>query len=241
MRKLSVSLFLLLIVFLTIQTVSATETDDYSINWSGYVATAPTPFTSASATWEVPTISSSSPAYSAVWVGIGGYYISSNKLIQAGTEQDYLSSGPSYYAWVEIYPKAPVTIGSVSAGDTITVTISKNVGNPPSWHIKMTKTQGTSTPITLIDQDQRVKTNRASEASAEFIVERPLNLIGHQLLPLAEFGSVTFSNCKINQVGLGLITDFTMYTMTSTGTSLGDHLATPSDLSGNEFTIAYGT
>ena len=45
--------------------------------WSGYAATAAAPYTSASATFQIPRVSNSGSGYSyedsALWVGIGGY------------------------------------------------------------------------------------------------------------------------------------------------------------------------
>ena len=207
----------------------------YTVNWSGYVAYAPTPFTSVSATWTVPTVTGSAPAFSAIWTGIGGWYRNSNKLIQAGTEQDALSGGNSYVAWYEVFPQAPVSVGSVNPGDSITVTISENAGNPPSWHI--TIKDGANK---LADLDVKAKTNLAAEATAEFIVERPLLVVGHQIAPLATFGTVTFTSCTTNNGGLNSLTSAYAVTMTSDGTSTGTVLAYPSNPPvGNSFTVSW--
>ena len=229
---------LLLSLMLTLPMASAlTVTTTTSLNWSGYVATAPTPFTSVSATWTVPSVSSTSPpAYSSVWVGIGGYYVNSNKLIQAGTAQNVLSGGSTvYYVWYEVYPKAPVYVASVSAGDSITVDIHQESLKPSTWHIVITK----DSTATLLNKVVKVKANFAAEATAEFVVERPLIRIGNQLTPLANFGSVTFSGCSTNQGGLGSL-DNAKVIMTSDGTSSGTPLATPSSLdTTNSFTVTW--
>ncbi len=228
---------LTLLIFPT--SISASVTTTYSSNWAGYVATTSTstPFTSVSATWKVPKVSDTpSPAFSSAWVGIGGAYRNSSKLIQAGTEQDVASDGSvTYSAWYEIYPQFPVTVGTVNAGDTIFVSISKLPGKPPAtWNITMK--DGTTT---LLDMNFKVNPNFASTVSAEFIVERPLLVVGHQVAPLADFGKVTFSGCSTNLGGLGSLKSREVF-MTRDGTATGTPLASPGNLSGNTFSVSYG-
>ena len=78
-------------------------------NWSGYAVTAGSPYTSASATWQVPNATYDGGAtpygyeYVFNWVGIGGN--SDATLIQLGTESIVSTSGTVYfYAWYELYP-----------------------------------------------------------------------------------------------------------------------------------------
>ncbi len=219
--------------------VSAAVTTTYSSNWAGYIATASgsSLFTSASASWTVPTVASTpKPAFSSAWVGIGGVFRNGSKLIQAGPEQDVNSDGTkTYSAWYEIFPQFPVTVGTVSPSDDIFVSITRLEGKPQRWNITMTK-NGTE----ILDKDFKVNPNFASQASAEFIVERPLLVVGHQTAPLADFGSVTFDNCSTSLGGLSSLTTVTEMIMTSNGTSSGTILATPNDsLSGNSFTVDY--
>jgi hypothetical protein len=233
------SVFMLMLLF-SAAPVSAATTTEYSSNWSGYVATTSRsdPFTLVSATWTVPTVETTpSPAYSSVWVGIGGWYRNGSKLIQAGTEQDVDSDGsPTYSAWYEVYPqKFPVPIGDVEPGDTISVSISKISEKPEYWNITVTDNGNP-----LLNENVKLKPNFASQATAEFIVERPLLIRGHQLAPLADFGTVTFSNCTTNLDGLGSLDNIVQVNMTSDGSSTGTLLASPGDLSGNGFTIKYG-
>ncbi|MHB1557993.1 MAG: G1 family glutamic endopeptidase, partial [Isosphaeraceae bacterium] len=80
-------------------------------NWSGYVAapnlSSPQPgsVTDVSANWTVPTVTGShkQTAYSAVWVGIDGYFGSSQTVEQVGTAQDIVHGRASYYAWWEMW------------------------------------------------------------------------------------------------------------------------------------------
>jgi len=215
---------------------SPTVTTTYSKNWSGYIGNNPHPFNSISASWTVPAVATPShPSYSSVWIGIGGAYQNSNKLVQAGTEQDVNSDGSTtYYAWYEIYPKLPVNLGPVAPGDSISTSIYRTPGSPPTWHITMIDT---TADRTLIDTDIKLKTNFASQASAEFIVERPLIRVGNQLTPLADFNSVTFTNCETDQGSLSALGDVTKVIMTDDGTSSGTHLATPGSLSGDDFSV----
>ncbi len=239
MRKLfTVATFIavILVMFFPVMPVSASVTATTSTNWAGYMATttAGNPFTAVSAAWQVPAVAAPDSSFSSAWVGIGGAYRNSSKLIQAGTEQDVDSSGnPGYSVWYEVYPKAPVTVAAVAAGDNISVSISSNGGKPETWNITILDNN-----VTLLDRNFKLKPNFASEASAEFIVERPLLVLGHQLAPLADFGTVNFTGCTTNLGGLGGLNAVELF-MTSDGTATGAPLASPGALSGNDFAVTY--
>jgi hypothetical protein len=65
-----------------------------SENWAGYAVTAGSPYTSASATWQIPSVTddgvTSDTEYVLNWVGIGGF--ADQTLVQLGTE----SGGPEH-------------------------------------------------------------------------------------------------------------------------------------------------
>lgn len=63
-----------------------------STNWAGYADYSGT-YTSATGSWQVPALSTSTTGYSSVWVGVGGF--SGSTVIQIGTEQDCLSGKPT--------------------------------------------------------------------------------------------------------------------------------------------------
>ena len=68
----------------------AQASDQLSSNWAGYVATArhgPSKFSSVSGAWVVPAASCTGghEAYSAVWVGVGGFRENAEGLEQLGT------------------------------------------------------------------------------------------------------------------------------------------------------------
>jgi hypothetical protein len=151
-----------------------------STNWSGYAVQSSAGSVSAvSGSWIVPTITST--GYSAVWVGIDGYQ--SSTVEQIGTEQD---AGGTYYAWYEMYPGASQTITSlsISAGDSITASVVYSGGTFTLTLSDNTTGQSFST------QQSGANLQRSS---AEWIVEAPSS---GGVLPLANFGTVTFTNAS---------------------------------------------
>jgi hypothetical protein len=209
----------------------------YASNWSGYVATAPGLYTSVSASWAVPSVSSSSPAYSSVWIGIGGW--NSTRLIQVGTDQDVLNNGSAvYFAWREVYPGPVFLIGYVSPSDSIAATISQVSANASTWRMLVIRNSDA-----LLNLTTRARVSVASQKTAEFIVERPAIQVGRrdQLTAMANFGTVTFSQCSTNQGALASLTSAVMVVMTGSGNSTGQYLAQPGVLetSNDSFTVRY--
>ncbi|MSQ23777.1 MAG: hypothetical protein EXR58_04375 [Chloroflexi bacterium] len=155
-----------------------------SANWSGYAATGGT-FTSVAGTWTVPQIAADAPIGSdAAWVGIGGER--SRDLIQAGTQESVIGPGRvRYNAWIEMLPDyaRPVPL-AVHPGDSVTVSIDQLAAG--SWLIAMkNNTTGGS-------YDRTVQ-YESSLSSAEWVEEAPTGGRG-TLLPLSNFGAVTFTN-----------------------------------------------
>ncbi|MGB8310626.1 MAG: G1 family glutamic endopeptidase [Halobacteriota archaeon] len=238
---------LIVISLITILGASAAETPvnkAYSLNWCGYVATDTAtglkPFSEVSATWTVlPVTSTMVPAYSATWVGIGGFPVPTN-MIQAGTGQFVTYTGLQYFAWFEIIPAPYFFVSNVSPGDTIKVTISKVYDKLALWHIAMTITPPAGSPRTF-NKDVYFASTDVTTCTAEFVVERPFNFFNVLVPPrLANFGTTTFTQCTANQVGLSKLTS-TSLTMTSFGLSppFGRTLASPSTFSGDSFKVMY--
>ena len=164
-----------------------------SSNWAGYVARGGG-FTSVTGTWTVPQPAASAAGSSdAAWVGIGGE--STRDLIQAGTQQVMLDSGSvQYSAWVETLPQTSRTVPfPVHAGDSVTVTIQEQ--EPGSWQIQF---QNNTTGGSY----ERAVQYRSSHTSAEWIEEAPSD--GRGILPLTEFGSVTFTGASAVKNGQSL-------------------------------------
>ena len=160
-----------------------------STNWSGYAAFASpanSAVTAVSGTWSVPTVTPGpTPGWSSSWVGIDGF--NSGSVEQIGTEQDITSSGTAqYYAWYEMYPKGLVQITSmtIKAGDQISASVTYD----GSGKFTLSITDGSQSYSTT----QSAK--RAKRSSAEWIEEAPSSIFG--VLPLANFGTVNFSNAK---------------------------------------------
>src|SRR5580704_493414 len=93
-----------------------------SSNWAGYVANS-SDYRGVGATWSVPTATNVAPSgisADATWVGIGG--LTSNDLIQAGTQIVTDNGSVEYEAWYETLPNAQEMVPfTVHAGDSVSV------------------------------------------------------------------------------------------------------------------------
>jgi hypothetical protein len=161
-------------------------TGSTSTNWSGYAVTGGR-YTQVSSSWTVPAVNCSGTAYSSFWVGLDGD--TSGTVEQTGTDSDCSGSTPQYYAWYEMYPKFPFNYSNpVSAGDTMTASVTTNGSGSFTLKISDTKKGWTQTTTA------RLKS--AKLASAEVIAEAPSSSGG--VLPLANFGTVTFTGATVN-------------------------------------------
>ena len=168
-------------------------------------------------------------SYSAFWVGLDGD--GSNPVEQCGTDADNGHGTPSYYAWYEMYPAASVVISSmtITPGDVMHGSV-------------VTDGAGDFT-LTLSDETTGVtktvqKTNAGAQgASAEVIAEAPSG--PQSILPLADFGSVGFSDCDINGAPLA---EAAWQQIDMVDPSTGTTLATASALGtdGASFSVANG-
>ena len=161
-------------------------TNSTSTNWSGYAVTGGR-YTSVSASWTEPTAKCSGTAYSSFWVGLDGD--TSNTVEQTGTDADCSGSTPQYYAWYEMYPKYPVNFGNtVRPGDKMTASVTTTGSGSFTLTISDTTRGWTKTT------NARLKSAKLS--SAEVIAEAPSSSSG--VLPLANFGTVSFTGAKAN-------------------------------------------
>ncbi len=112
-----------------------------SSNWSGYAAVGG-PYSVIKGTFTVPGLSAGTSPYDQVseWVGIDGANGSDAYLIQAGVDEYANPDGSGFEVqpWWEILPAAEtnITTVSVSAGDTVSVTIWQVSGT--DWEINLT-------------------------------------------------------------------------------------------------------
>ncbi|HEV3046944.1 MAG TPA: G1 family glutamic endopeptidase [Solirubrobacteraceae bacterium] len=166
-----------------------------STNWAGYVAVpaaAGSHFDGISGSWTVPatTCRAGHEAFSAVWVGLGGYNEHSHALEQVGTDADCTRAGAaSYRGWFELLPAGPVNLGlRVRPGDRMLASVS-------------VAGQDVTLRIRDLTSGRRFQTTRRrpviDASSAEWIVEAPSACVGQDtcaILPLADFGQVAFSS-----------------------------------------------
>jgi hypothetical protein len=206
-------------------------------HWSGYIVASDIQnrspvVSSVGASWTVPQIKSSeNNTFSGVWIGIGGY--GEDTLIQTGTEQEYVNDHVAYYAWYELLPNYLVHISNihVRAGDTVTASISLINENTNTWSIEFVD----------VTRGERFKTTavyNSSRLSAEWVVERPK--VNDNISTLADFGNVTFTECKATLDGItGAISNFSYAQFIMYDQEL--QLVTVSPLSddGSSFTVSY--
>ncbi len=191
-----------------------------SHNWAGYAATGSN-FTAVDGTWTVPHFSADSGfGMDATWVGIGG--VRSRDLIQAGTQQVVSGSGTTQYqAWIETLPQAahPVNL-TIHPGDSVSVSIAEQT--PNDWLISFTNN-------TTGQAYQQNVAYASTHSSAEWVEEAPSSGRG-AILPLDDFGTVSFTNGSATKDGQSLsIAGTGAQGITMVGSS-GQALATASDL-----------
>jgi len=166
-----------------------------STNWSGYAVTgANGAYSSVSASWTEPTATctSRSAQYASFWVGLDGY--SSNSVEQTGTDADCSGRTPEYYGWYEMYPAYPVNFSNtVRPGDAMSASLTFS-GTSTYTLVLHDATQGWTQNI--------VKSQSGlARSSAEVITEAPSSSSG--VLPLADFGTVSYSTSAANGSSLG--------------------------------------
>jgi hypothetical protein len=199
-----------------------------SSNWSGYAASGGR-FTSVTATWTVPTVSATSSGADATWVGIGG--LNSNDLIQAGTQAMVDGSGTvEYSSWIETLPQSSRTAPlSVSAGDSVTVTLTQQSGNDWLIAMKNNTTKGTYSVIVQYS---------SSNSSAEWVQEAPS--VGRGLVALDQFGTVQFTGASAVRDGKTMSVSAIGAKAITMINGQGQAIAQPSTIAsdGSSFTIA---
>jgi hypothetical protein len=208
-----------------------------SSDWAGYVVSSdfqsPQPIvTGVNASWRIPRIKNSSEnTYSAMWVGIGGFF--DDTLIQAGSTQAYVNNYEIYTVWYELLPAEAITIAffRIRPGDEMAVAIQLVNSTSNLWSIDIyDRTSGGRFTETF--------TYASSQLSAEWIVERPE--INGQTSILADFGNVTF----LGSHAMLLNQTHTIRGYPFNAVSMATHksvLATASPLSDNgaTFTVKY--
>jgi Peptidase A4 family len=228
-----------------------------STNWSGYVVPSATPFTAVSGRFTVPRLDchKTKNAGESVWVGTGGAGSSAGDLLQTGVRSD-CDGGMQVDdpGWWELWPPLPeedFKTLSVAPGDAIQATVMQNLDK--SWTTRLddlttgfsgVMTTGTgygtvsdSNPTTwLHEEGPTASLTYAGGTSAEWIVEDFESASTLQLVPLADFETVTFT---------GLTTNLPSWALTSSeqvGMGSGPLLLSvpsPADASGRGFSVTF--
>lgn len=164
-----------------------------SSNWAGYAAhDQKVTFRTASAQWRVPhpRCQPGQAAYSAMWVGLGGYNRGSRALEQIGTEIDCTVAGKAAAsAWYELVPAPSRSIRmTVAPGDLIHASVAI-AGETVTLKLSV----GRGRPFT-----RTVRVSVLDASSAEWVLEAPSDCQSAnrcRTLPLADFATATFSDC----------------------------------------------
>jgi Peptidase A4 family len=197
-----------------------------STNWSGYAVTGGR-YTRVSASWTQPAVdcSATPTGWSAFWAGLDGD--TTNTVEQTGTEADCSSGQAVYYAWYEMYPKYPHNYSNVvSPGDNFNASVTTD--GRGSFTLTLADTTRHWTQTTT----QRLKS--AKLGSAEVIAEAPSSSSG--VLPLADFGTIGFSDATVNGSVLTSSTPGLDPITMASGTTVK---AQPSGMSTGSFSVAW--
>lgn len=195
-----------------------------STNWSGYAVTGGR-YTTVTSSWVQPSVSCSGTAYSSFWVGIDGD--TSGTVEQTGTEADCNGSTPVYSSWYEMYPKFPVNYPDpVAPGDHFTATVTTDGRGNFTLTLSNTSRGWTESVA------KRLK--NAKLASAEVIAEAPSSSGG--VLPLANFGTASFSGATVNGATLTSSTPGIDAITMQSGSTVK---AQPSGISNGAFTVTW--
>ncbi len=198
-----------------------------STNWSGYAAASGT-YTSVSANWTEPTGTCSGTAkYSSFWVGLDGY--NSSTVEQTGSEVDCSGSTPEYYSWYEMYPAFPVNFSNtVRPGDKFFGSVTYN-GSGSYTLVLQDITRGWKHTVNK-------SLSGAANSSAEVIAEAPCCTASGNILPLAHFSPVKFTNASVNGSAIGNFSP-TQIVMVDTAGNAKDSVSSLSG--GNSFTVTW--
>jgi hypothetical protein len=174
-----------------------------SLNSAGYaVSRARTRFRLVRATFFVPFLNCrlSKGAFSAHWVGLGGFVGGSNSVEQIGIEADCSTAGRSrYFAWFAMYPRKRATSQiRIKGGDSVTASIFFDAAHKK---FALSLTDNTTGGHFLVRRTcPRGQTCPAR--SAEVISSAPASGTGAHLKikPLADYGAVSFSGVAVTDL-----------------------------------------
>jgi Peptidase A4 family len=167
-----------------------------SSNWSGYALHGGR-YRNISATWIEPkaTCTTARPKYAAFWVGLDGYLPSSTSVEQIGTDSDCVGKTPHYYGWYEMFPLAPVNFKTqVRPGNKMSASVTFS-GTDTYTLVLQNVTRGWT--HTIVKHETGL-----ARSSAEVITEAPSSGATGAVLPLADFGTILYSSCRVSGISL---------------------------------------
>lgn len=194
----------------------------YSSNWAGAVLDG-TNFQKVTGTFAVPTPqlpegASQDTEYAAsAWVGIDGSSCQST-ILQVGLDFNIKGRTVTYDAWFEWYPDYAYNFVNfdIHAGDIIRLTAASSSTTSGSVLVE-NLTTGQSVAHTFSNESSPL-----CQENADWIVEDFVT--GSSLKPMANFGTVTFTNCSVTQTSgnkLG-VTGSTIINMQQNGKVMTD-------------------
>ncbi len=226
-----------------------------STNWSGYVLNGSSAiFTEVSGSWQVPVLNCADlpTSDSSTWVGTGG--TGGQVLLQTGTENSCAGGTQSEVGWYELYPSTPnqevdfpIFHFPVNPGDSMSAAVTDSNGQ---WEtiledltsgLKGVFEVGVGWEIESISNNTPVGGFHATASNqtfsgatvAEWIMEDPEDGSGN-LLPFANFGTVTFTNLGTD-LGVPTLPSSDSYKIVQ-GTFT---LSVPTQVAGNSFSCNY--
>ncbi|MFB0569264.1 MAG: G1 family glutamic endopeptidase [Nitrososphaeria archaeon] len=178
----------------------------YYLNWAGYAVenlSLGEPLPPGSVTYvygqfNVPTVVESEGCVS-FWVGIDGCNSPTVEQTGAAALWNPITNEAFYYAWWEMYPQMPYTIGGIEikAGDVMEASVEYDAATQTFTFRIKDLTAGSS--FTQTRKAPKAGPKAPLRTSAEWVVERPMARLRGQivLLPLAEFTEpVVFRHCQ---------------------------------------------
>lgn len=219
---------------------TATSFADKSGNWSGYAIDASHSgyaFTSIYATWVMPALTPIPDTDSSFWIGFDGY--GNSTVEQCGIQAlvDHLGQ-VKYQPWYEFYPQYQQNIYSfdVNAGDVISALITYSVSDT-TYNIVMQNLTASNNSLPYSYSNSFV-TNVGTRTSVEWIAEAPNGGTGVQ--PLADYGTMSFSNCMANLTGVDQpLNQFSYVSLTMTNPDGSDVSVPTSIIGSNAFTVNF--
>ena len=199
--------------------------DEVSSNWAGWDNTGAT-YTTVSASWVQPAVTcTSKTTYSSFWIGLDGD--GSSSVEQTGTEADCSHGRAVYSSWYEFYPAYPVNYtDTVRPGDQFSSSVTSNgAGRYTLVLSDVTRGWSHTTSGTA---------SGAANASAEAIAEAPFS---GRVLPLANFGTMQFTNVTVNGSPIGSVPTANRLTMETSGGTV--KAATSTLTNNNTFTVTW--